>query len=67
MQHGECLQVKIIDLQRFDDFFELYKRFDPLEIGYQEGETANPEDMYAYYSKVDIQKYGVLAIRVEIM
>ncbi len=56
--------MKIADLQTFADFFALYGAFDKGAIGYDETETANAEDMYAYYSKEDIARYGVLAIRL---
>ncbi len=61
----EPLQTEIVALRKFPDFFELYKHFTPIEMGYEEGEEANAEDMYAYYSKGDIAKYGVLAISIK--
>lgn len=62
MDSGEQLQVEIVDLRKFPDFYELYKYFSPVELGYAEGEEAKAEDMYAYYPKEDVAKYGVLAI-----
>ncbi len=62
---GERLLTKIIALQRFADFFALYRHFDKISIGYIEDEEARPEDMYEYYSKEDIEKYGVLAVCIE--
>lgn len=34
--------------------------------GYKVNERANAEDMYAYYSKEQIEKYGVLAIEIKL-
>lgn len=65
VQSAEQLEAKIIDLRQYTDFFQLYKNFSPVEMGYREGEVANPEDMYAYYAKEDIEKYGVLAIYIK--
>lgn len=38
-----------------------------LSIGYKEIEIANPDDMLAYYSLDDINKYGVLGIKLKVM
>ncbi len=65
MQSGERIKVKIKALQVFTDFFALYKSFAPQEMGYRVGKSVNPADMYAYYSKEDIKKYGALAICIE--
>lgn len=62
---GEFLNAKITKLQRFADFFELYRHFDKIAIGYSEEESANPEDMYEYYTREEIARYGVLAITIE--
>ena len=37
------------------------------EIGYKIDEVANPDDMLLYYSKEKIEKYGALAIRLEVI
>ena len=65
VETGERLGARITKLQRFADFFELYRHFDKIAIGYSEEEKANAEDMYAYYSPEEITRYGVLAITVE--
>ena len=36
-----------------------------ISIGYTENEIANPDDMLMYYSKEDIEKYGVLGIELK--
>ena len=63
-QKIKCIVVK---LTRCKDFHELYSNFDKTEIGYAENETANAEDMYAFYSPEQIKKYGVLAIEIKVI
>ncbi len=65
VQTGELLKMRIVAIQTFSDFFALYECFDKIKIGYEEGEQAKPEDMYAYYSKEEISRYGVVGISVE--
>ena len=60
----EKIETKIINLYYYDSFKELYKNFDKISIGYKEDEEAKPEDMEMYYSKEDIEKYGVVAIEI---
>ena len=57
--------VKVIDLHKYDNFDELYKRFDKVRLGYKEDELASSEDMEEYYSKEDIDKYGVIGIEIK--
>ncbi len=66
MDTEEELCARITELKKFPDFFALYEQFDGVEMGYEEGEEVNAADMYAYYSQADIQRYGVLAICVEV-
>ncbi len=61
------LNCTVIKLTRYKDFFELYSNFNKIKIGYKENEAANAEDMYAYYSKEQIEKYGVLAIEIKLI
>ena len=60
----EKIETKIINLYYYDSFKELYKNFDKVSIGYKDDEEAKPEDMEMYYSKEDIEKYGVVAIEI---
>ncbi len=64
-QSGETLDVEIVGLRSFPSFQELYQRFDKIAIGYNAEDVAKPEDMYAYYSKEDEKRYGVLAIMIK--
>lgn len=60
----ESLTVTVLNLYHFKNFSELYQAFDKRSLGYQENEAAAPEDMVAYYSLEQIEKYGVLAIEL---
>ncbi len=61
----EKILVVIIDLFKYPNFKELYKHFDKVEMGYEEDETAEPEDMEKYYDEEEQKKYGVLGIKVK--
>ncbi len=64
---NEKLLVKVIDIKSYKDFSLLYKEYNKIEIGYKESDIADPNDMLLYYSKEKIEKYGVLAIRIEVV
>lgn len=63
----EKIRCRVLSLTRFKDFFELYSHFDKQELGYSKEQTANALDMYAYYSPGQVEKYGVLAIEIELI
>lgn len=60
------LEVKVKEIHRYVSFYELYKKFDKIALGYNENEVACPTDMEKYYSKNQIDMYGVIGIEVEI-
>lgn len=62
----QTLYCRAVNLYVYPSFKELYKRHDKLSIGYREDEEAKPEDMLAYYSQAEIDKYGVVGIELEI-
>lgn len=64
---AETLRCKVSGFCRYADFADLYRHHDKISIGYAENETADPEDMAAYYSREDIAKYGVVAIVIEVI
>ena len=64
---AENIRVKITGLKRFKDFEELYKNYDKIDLGYKANEEAKPEDMLKYYSQEKQNKYGVLAIEIELI
>ncbi len=63
---GEIIACTVLNLYRYKDFRELYKHHDKISIGYSENETANPDDMLAYYNAESIEKYGVLGIEITV-
>ncbi len=60
----EKQEVIVKSLTKYKSFEDLYQNYNPLSLGYQEGEAVSPSDMTIYYSKKDINKYGVLAIEI---
>ena len=63
---NEEMRVRVINTVVYKDFFELYKHYNKTEIGYSEDEISDPYDMFQYYSKEKIEKYGALAIQIEL-
>lgn len=61
---NELLICKVTNLFKYKNFEELYNNHNKTSIGYKENEIANPNDMLMYYSKEDIEKYGVLGIEL---
>ena len=62
----EEITTEVLDLKPFNSFNELYASYDKALLGYQKDEPANPDDMLKYYSKEQIDKYGVLAIEIKL-
>lgn len=67
MNDNKQLEVKVIDIYRYNNFEELYKEFNKVKLGYREDEIAHYTDMEQYYSKEDIDKYGVIGIELEVV
>lgn len=63
----EKLSAMVVGIQSYKDFEELYSHYHKIEIGYGQDEQANPKDMERYYSKEEITKFGVLAIRIKVI
>ena len=57
---------QVVNIFKYANFAELYKHHDKISIGYKEDETANPDDMLLYYTKEDIEKYGVVGIEISV-
>ena len=60
----EKMSCQVLNIYKYANFAELYKHHDKISIGYQEDEVANPDDMLAYYTVEQIEKYGVVGIEV---
>lgn len=68
-ESGETLSAKIVGLHRFPTFAALYDALPLEKCGYRKEElaAASPEDMRAYYTKEEEEKYGVVAIEIRIL
>ena len=63
---GKTLKCNITNLYQYNNFEELYKHHDKKSLGYNEDDVASPADMNIYYDYNRINKYGVLAIEIEL-
>lgn len=64
---NEVIMTKVIKLHVFKSFYELYPHFNKVRLGYNEEEKCDPKDMEMYYSKEDIEKYGVVGIEIKLI
>ena len=64
---NETMSCLVLKLYHYKTFNELYKNHSKLSIGYKDNEVANPDDMLAYYTIEDINKYGVLGIEIRVI
>lgn len=63
----EKINVKVVGINKFNDFKEVYDNYDKSLLGYEEGTIASFKDMEKYYTKDDILKYKVVAIEIELV
>lgn len=63
----QSVKCRIVNLLVYDSFDELYNDYDKTELGYDEDEKADPSDMYQIYPKEEADKYGVVAIEIELL
>lgn len=61
---GETIRAVVLALRHYPDFDAMYQAEDPLTMGYDEGDTADPRDMSQYYNDDEIRRYGTLAIEI---
>ena len=64
---SEIIKCIVVNIHLFSDFKELYAKFDKRTLGYLEDEDASYTDMFEYYSKEEIDEYGVVGIEIELM
>lgn len=64
---SEKIITKIKDIIHFENFEKLYKELNKIDLGYLPKEVALPSDMELYYSKKEQEKYGTLAIEIELI
>ncbi len=55
------------ELKNFSNFEELYNFYDKTDLGYLDYQNASYKDMLKYYSKSDIENYGVVAIKIKVV
>lgn len=65
-KNGNTIKCIITNLYQYNNFEELYKHHDKIALGYNEDDVASPADMNIYYDYNKINKYGVLAIEIEL-
>ena len=63
---GETLLCNVKGLYCYESFEKLYENHDKIAIGYQENEIADPKDMLVYYPQEKIDRYGVVAIEIQV-
>ena len=63
----ERLVCEVINIFKYPNFYELYSHHQKTSIGYCEENIADAKDMYLYYDKEQIEKYGVLAIEIKVV
>ena len=66
-QNQEKLLAKVANLHIFATFVELYQYYDKERLGYKPDEIASPGDMLKYYKQEQIDKFGVLAIEIQLI
>ena len=65
---ADTITATVKALHIFRNFEELYAALPLDKCGYNADEiaTASPDDMLEYYSKEQIEKYGVVGIEIEV-
>ncbi len=63
----ESVTVEVQKLYLFPSFAALYKSLPLEKCGYDDGTSANPRDMEAYYSKEEEAAFGVVGIEVKLL
>ena len=67
IESEEKLKAKVQELKNFSNFEELYNFYDKTDLGYLDYQNASYKDMLNYYSKSDIENYGVVAIKIKVV
>ena len=61
---NEIIRVEVINLYKKANFFDLFKDFDYKRFGLDTGDASI---MYDFYSKEEINKYGVIGIEIKLI
>ena len=67
MSNGETINCLVKSILNYQSFSELYQHHDKILLGYEEHEIANSSDMLRYYSRDDIDKFGVIGINLKVI
>lgn len=62
----ESVTARVVGLLRYPTFSAMFSDFDPAMFG-GESHQFLEDQIYAFYSKEDEAKYGVLGIRIELV
>ena len=63
---GQAVNTKVTNISVYENFEQIYDKYDKTRLGYLENEEARAEDMNKYYSQEEVKKYGVVGIEVKI-
>ncbi len=63
----EEIKVRVVGLHIYPNFYELYKHFDPITLGYSKNEVVHPKDMEEFYPMDLQEKYGVVGIEIALI
>ena len=65
----KTITAEVTDIYKYKSFKELYAVLPLLKCGYtkEDVKTVSPEDMLAYYSAKQQEKYGVLGIEIKVI
>ena len=61
---GEKQLTEVIAIHIYNSFAEIYRNYDKVSLGYDIDEEASFTDLEKYYSKEELEKYGVVGIEV---
>ena len=62
---NELMIVKVKNTFKSKDFKDIYEKYDKVSLGYNENEIANYEDMFMYYTPLQVETKEALAIEIE--
>ena len=65
--NNKKLWTRVVDIKKYKNFEQLYKNNNKIDLGYNRNEVAMPSDMQQYYNEENIKKYGVLAIKIQLL
>lgn len=67
LSNGQTINCIVNNLFHYKDFKELYQQHGKVLLGYEDHEVANPSDMLDFYTRKDIDTFGVLGIEIRVL